>query len=388
MTNAKMLSQTASILQVEEATLNIFNVADNFNEGNTIEGVICTQSGYTYGALVIWKVNGTEVEPQRIYCTPKLYYPFTINSSSTRKYKFPQYKAVKVYEKLDGSNICQYFYKDNLGQYYTTYKTRLNPVLENQRHQQFVELWKEMLVKYPEIEDIPAERYDKFSFSYELYGHRNLHLVRYETDLDVRPLFAINQTDASIHTPDDNSVFGKSYAPVLSLGEDTDIVGLYEKMRYKARANSRKEGDYIVGKEGYVFYVLTSDDKWNMYKCKSDLVENQHWVSDCIPRSIIIPTALNALETEDDLTREHIITLLLEEFDEKLVEKSIPEINACVKYVKKKMAFQEKLLKLYTENNLDVNKNKRETMRFLSQHLTKAERSNVYGALVEMNLVH
>ncbi|MEN8220279.1 MAG: hypothetical protein ABFS56_28795 [Pseudomonadota bacterium] len=46
-TNAKMLSQTASSLQVEESTLDIFNVADNFNKGNTIEGVICTQSGYT-----------------------------------------------------------------------------------------------------------------------------------------------------------------------------------------------------------------------------------------------------------------------------------------------------------------------------------------------------
>jgi len=387
-TNAKMLSQTASILQVEESTLDIFNVADNFNQGNTIEGVICTQSGYTYGALVIWKVNGREVEPQRIYCTPKLYYPFTTSGSAARKYKFPKHKAVKVYEKWDGSNICQYFYKDELGQYYTTYKTRLSAVLENKRRQAFVELWKEMLAKYPEIEDIPAEMYDKFSFSYELYGNRNLHVVRYETDLDVRPLFAINQADASIHTPDDNWVFGKNSAPVANLGEDADIVGLYEKMRYKARAESRKEGDYIVGNEGYVFYVLTSDDKWIMYKCKSDLVENRHWVSDCIPRSIIIPTVWNALETEDDLTREKIITLLLEEFDEKPVYKSVPEIDACIKYVKEKMALREKLLKLYTENNLDVNKDKKGTMRFFSQLLSKGEMKNVYSTLVELNLVY
>lgn len=295
MNNTKMLSQTASILQVEESSLNIFNVADNFNEGNTIEGVICTKSGHIYGALVIWKVNGKEVEPRRIYATPKLYYPFTTKGSAA--IKFPKHKAVKIYEKLDGSNICQYFYKDNLGNYYTTYKTRLSPMLENKRRQQFVVLWKEMLAKYPEIEDIPTEMYDKFSFSYELYGNRNTHIVRYDTDLDVSPLFAINQADATIYTPDDNWFFGKKNTPVASLGEDADIVEIYEKMRYKAGAKSRKYGDYIIGKEGYIFYVLTSDDKWIMYKCKSELMENRKWVNNCIPKSIIIPTAWNALET-------------------------------------------------------------------------------------------
>ncbi|MEN8220278.1 MAG: hypothetical protein ABFS56_28790 [Pseudomonadota bacterium] len=321
--------------------------------------------GYTYGTLVIWKVNGTEVEPQRIYCTPKLYYPFTTSGSAAIKYKFPKHKAVRVYEKWDGSNICQYFYKDELGQYYTTYKTRLSAVLENKRRQPFVELWKEMLAKYPEIEDIPAEQNCMRNF----LSLMNFMVTKIFMWLGMRLLFAINQTDASIHTPDDNWGFGKNSAPVANLGEDADIVGLYEKMRYKARAESRKEGDYIVGNEGYVFYVLTSDDKWIMYKCKSDLPENRHWVSDCIPRSIINPTVWNALETEDDLTREQIITLLLEEFDEKPVYKSVPEIDACVKYVTEKVAFREKLLKLYTENNLDVNKDKKGTMIFFSQHL-------------------
>ncbi len=386
-TTEKMLSESASILQAYRSTLEVFRVADNFNTGNILEGVICNQAGHTYGALVIWKVNGVEVDPRRVYCTPKLYYPF-VSRSSGRAYKFPKYQAIKVYEKLDGTNVCQYFYKDGSGKYHTTYKTRLNPMVENRKTKNFGDMWKEMLTTYPEIEDIPEDLYDNFSFSYELYGNKNLHLIRYETDLDVRPIFAVNQADASIHTPDDSWGLKKDNMPVATFGSDVDIVSLYEKMREKAKSESRKAGDYIEDDEGYVFYVLTLDEKWLMYKCKSELVENRHWVRDQIPKSIIIPTVWNALETEDELTREKIVELLLEEFDENLVSQSVPEIDACIEYVRTKLAFREKVLNFYTENNLDINEDKGGTMRCFSQDFPKNEIKKVYGTLVELNLVN
>lgn len=384
----EMMDKSASILQAYPSTLDAFSVKDNFNEGNTIEGVICNQSGHTYGAMVIWKVNGADVEPRRVYCTPKLYYPFVNGSLSGRKYRFPKYKAIRVYEKLDGTNICQFFYKDHSGTYYTTYKTRLNPMVENRKTKNFGDMWKEMLAEYPEIEAIPEELYDHFSFSYELYGNRNIHLVRYETDLDVRPIFAVNQADASIHTPDDKWGLRKDSEPVAIFGNDADIIRLYEKMRDKARSESRKEGDLIAGSEGYVFYVLTPDDKWVMYKCKSELVENRHWVSDQIPKSIIIPTVWNALETEDELTREKIMELLLEEFDENVVSKSVPGIDSCIEYVRNKIAFREKVMNFYTEHHLDINKDKGRAMRFFSQHFPKEEMKNVFTTLTELNLVN
>jgi hypothetical protein len=387
MTNTEFIPKSATILGVYESTLAAFLTEDPFNNGNTLEGVICNQSGHTYGALIIWKVNGEAVEPRRIYCTPKLYYPFTDDSSFQRKYKFPRYKAVRVYEKLDGTNICQYFYKDAAGKYYTTYKTRLTPVVLNTRIKQFEDMWKTMLTKYPAIENIREELYDKFSFSYELYGNKNLHAVRYNTDLDVRPIFSISQADALINTPDDKFGFNKDAEPVASFGEKVDIVNLYEKMRYEARAKSRKEGDCIVGHEGYVFYVLTSDDKWVMYKCKSELVESRDWIGHSIPKSIIIPTVWNALETEEELSRAKITTLLSEEFDEELVNKSVSDIDFCIKYVKDKIVFREKVLKFYREHNLDLNKDKARTMKCFSQHFSKNELKNVYTTLVELNLI-
>lgn len=382
------ISESASVLGVYASTLAHFKTEDPFNEGNTLEGVICNRSGHTYGALVIWRVNGEDVLPQRIYCTPKLYYPFTDDSRVEIKYKFPKHKEIRIYEKLDGTNICQYFYKDAAARYYITYKTRLTPVIRNTKARKHEDMWKEILEKSPEIEEVTRELYGKFSFSYELYGNRNRHMVRYNTALDVIPLFSVNQADASIAPPDEKWSFSKDAEPVLSCGKVQDIIRLYEKMRYRARSESKREGDYIVGSEGYVFYVLTQDDKWIMYKCKSDLVESRDWIDGHIPQSVIMPTVWNALETEDELNREKITSLLLEEFDENLVKKSVSKIDFCVKYVRDKIAFREKVLKFYQENNLDINKDKRETMKCFSQHFTKDEMKKIYMTLAELELVN
>lgn len=380
------ISESAYVLGVNASTLEHFDTEDPFNEGNRIEGVICSQSGQTYGALVIWMVNGKEVPLQRIYCTPKLYHPFPDASALERKYRFPKYKEVKVFEKLDGTNICQYFYKDATEKYYITYKTRLTPVIRNTKVRKHVDMWKDILKKYPEIEHPDRELHGRFSFSYELYGNRNLHLVRYETELDACPLFSVNQTDASIAPPDRWWSFGKNTEPVSECGKDGDIIGLYERMRYAARVGSKRDGDYIIGSEGYVFYVLNQNNTWVMYKCKSDLVESRDYTDGRIPQSVIIPTVWNALETDDELTREKIMSLLLEEFDKDMVKRSVSKIDFCVNFVRDKIAFREKVLKIYRENSLDI-ADKGMMMKCFSEHFSKDEMRKVYPTLRELNLV-
>ena len=93
----------AKLLDVKSEVLSEFEVEDTFNPGNRIAGVICRQSDHRYGALVITSVNGCDVTPQVIYCTPKLHYPFGSSDEGDRTYHWPKdIKRVEVYPKLDG----------------------------------------------------------------------------------------------------------------------------------------------------------------------------------------------------------------------------------------------------------------------------------------------
>ena len=105
-----------------------FDVVDPFNPENTISGVICRVSDHRYGALVIGAVNGEALpEPQIVYATPKLHYPFSQDpETGERRYSWPAVTQVLAYTKYDGTNILHYGYSDAHGNKFTTFKTRLN----------------------------------------------------------------------------------------------------------------------------------------------------------------------------------------------------------------------------------------------------------------------
>ena len=361
-----------------------FEEVDPYN-GNKLCGYIHTSNDEKYGALEITTVNDKPA-PQFIYCTPKLHYPFGTNPVGERVYNFPKFVKVKVYEKLDGTNICAYSYADAAGKRYVTFKTRLVPVLKQSKWGDFKAMWDEMLAKYPALRSPEPVLSGSYSFSYELWGLRNPHLIVYQVPLETNLLFAIRQ-DGTVHIPDGF----KDCTPLPVSTECTDkedLVQLYNNLRSEAQQKNKllEEGN-IDGTEGFVMYVLTDEGSWKQYKLKPEMVESIHWTTDSIPINIILATAWNSIES-DDLNIEGVTRLLLEEFSEALIEKSKYKIEKAVRIVQERLALREKVVGLYNQCGLTFEKDgKAPVMRLLSVHFTKKDMKKVFSALKEANLV-
>ncbi len=177
------VSKAMELLELAEKWLEPFGVTDPFSKFR-LEGYLSLKPDYRYGALALLKVGGQEV-PQLILATPKLHYPFDRNGA----FHFPSVKQIDIYEKLDGTNILAYQFKDAQDNSHVTYKLRLHPVLRNGKWGNFLDMWNEMLKRYPRIPDLPV--LNRCSLSFELFGSLNSHLMLYDTPLDCALLNAL-----------------------------------------------------------------------------------------------------------------------------------------------------------------------------------------------------
>lgn len=377
------LEQAAEHFGVKPDLVNHFYESDPFNEGNRIEGYLCRQGDHRYGALLICRVNGHAVEPQTVWATPKLRYPFgRTEDGAERHYHWPKFVKVEVYEKIDGTNVLQYAYKDVDCNWFVTYKTRLTPVLRAGRFGDFVTLWRDALPFHPEIVQRPSR---DITHSYELYGARNHVLVRYEVPIAIRHLFDVDQRGPDVYPPND-------VEPVATATSSDDLVSLYEAMRDRAQAENTKvnagnDDEYIEGSEGYVFYVLTTDGRWEMFKAKPEMVEASHWATGGIPKSIIMPTVWNSLETSDVLSMETVCEMLREEFSVSQVEKSKARVDKCIGVVSERLELQSAVRNAYQKSGLDyAHDGKVAVMRYLSQHIDRAKMKQAFGCLVDLGI--
>jgi len=384
----------AEQLNVNESTLNAFNEFDGTNQ---IEGYICHQADHRYGALIITKVNGKDAF-QIIYCTPKLQYPFK-TTDTERVYHFPKYTEFLAYEKLDGTNICQYSYADANGKRYVGYKTRLTAVLKSSKFGDFKALWGEMLEKYHIIKNPPYPIITgRYTASYELFGYRNPHLIIYNKPLDTKLLFFVNQETLTVIPPTriqpskvwmedkyiiSNDIYAE--APNLKMCGNDNIVAAYETLRANDEKNNKKTDDGIIGTEGSVFYVKT-DNQWIMYKEKPESVEHEHWATGSIPEDIIIPTIWNSLELTQDIEFDTVVKMLLEEFTEAQVNKSTERVKRCIINVQNSIIFRDKVLSEYDKIE-DKKVGKAKIMQTLSAQFSKYEMRKVYNVLHQAGLV-
>jgi hypothetical protein len=385
----------ANLLGRKESDLKEFCDNDPFNPGNQIRGYICMHANHCYGALVIFEVNGQPTHPQVVYGTPKLHYPFQ-NKDEGREFHWPKFKAVTVYEKLDGTNILAYSYADVNGKRYVTFKTRLTPILRSGNFGDFCGMWQEILEVYPQIQNVSNVLDGTFALSFELYGGRNPHLIKYNILLDFRLLFGIRQSDWAIMLPGlwvEHDIHVNKPKEIFKNSEN--IIEFYEKHRDTAQLyNKINEDGSIDGVEGFVFYATLEDGNNAMFKCKPEMVEAIHWKSDMIPMGSIVTTVINSIEDyevaqgEDLYQSEtffnHIIELLKEEFTDAQIEKSHDRIKHGFHKGLDKLFLQQMVEEALKKVNLSGTKN--EVMREMSQFFDRSQMTRVYNAMRDMGI--
>lgn len=372
---AQSLATATQLIGLDARWLHAFDVEDPFNENLRLRGFLCQKPDHRYGALVLTHVGEAEA-PQLILATPKLHYPF----GKDGKFHFPPLKKIYLYEKLDGTNVLVYRYRDGEGRWHLTYKLRLAPTLRNSRWGPFLDMWRELLQKHPTIPQL-AEAND-CHISFEMYGSRNTHLMVYDVDLAVVALFGVRR-DASIVPLFNLDLLGVPGAPLvgeLIAGEDP--VAKYAEIRAAMEKRNRPvEDDKLTGIEGTVWYVEEPDGRVSMWKCKPESVEEIHWAVG-INKKAVTATCWNFLETSDDLNYDTLLPLLLEDYQQREIEAFRPHIENCLKQVKYEFEFKEKVLAEYDKLGKSIHDEKAEVMRALSPHFKREEMKKAYTMIV------
>jgi len=285
--------QIAELLNSRAGSLDHFSRKDPFNPQNTVSGFINRLPGKMSGSLVITEVNGMMLQkPFLVKGTPKLVYPYK-SSNSTDLIDFTRIEGIASYQfqrKWNGMNVLAFRYPDASGEWFISAKSKGTPFLSNvpgagsflalvQEHlatnnTDLVKLWMSHLPK----ELSKLSEFHLYGISFELCGRKEPHLVKYDFDLDLKPLFFI---------------LDKGIRPILIDTSHTDptiIPPLIESAKFLAEAEnfdfSMKTGlplDYEYerfAEEGYVLYTLDKNGfviNDTMYKIKPPSIEEVHW---------------------------------------------------------------------------------------------------------------
>jgi len=349
-----------------------FEETDPYNPSNIVKGYINRRQGHLYGSLWITHVNGKKCE-QLIYSAPKQHYPF----DKDKNWEFPEFDFIWVYEKLDGTCIIAYHYKDTKGNEYRTYKTRLRPFLGSGKYGNFYSLWNEMRNKYPQIDKVCSHK--GINFVFELYGKRNKILMDYDVPLDMKCIFGIRVYDGTIIPPPDNNV-------IPSLQKEFELEKIdgesYTEIqnRLESELDIDEENQIMKGKEGYVMYFMRYGNSIQI-KNKPPSVLKYHWSGDAIRYESIFTTIYNAFENFDEPTFDDVVSLLQEEFDDNKIEKSRVRINKILGKVLFDKKFLCRLEKDYREQGFDINKDKVTCMRWFGKNYPKSAAKRIYQLL-------
>jgi len=358
-----------------------FDEVDPYNPMNQLKGYINRRQGQLYGSLWITHVNGKKCE-QLIYSAPKQHYPFD-GPSDNRIWKFPECEYVDIYEKLDGTCIISYVYKDANGDVYLTFKTRLRPFLGSGKYGNFYELWNEMLEKYPVITDYAFDGYHNCVF--ELYGKRNKILIDYDVPLDTKLLFTVNASNGQIYPPTESATPPRRLSVLKKWGEleyedvdEEDYLDIQQDLEDDLIVDEKNK--IMKGSEGQVWYFM-KDGHAKQIKCKPPSVLKYHWAGDAIAYESVYTTVINAFENFDEPTFDDVVGLLQEEFDDDKIEKSRVRIEKVLGKVLFDKKYQYLLAKDYREQKFNINLNKRECMRWFGQNYPKSEAHRIFNLL-------
>lgn len=359
-----------------------FSDRDPYNPQNTVEGYVNRDQGQLYGSLWITKVNGKDCK-QLIYSAPKQHYPFDRNDV----WSFPDCDYLDIFEKLDGTCIIAYTYKDTEGNVFLTYKTRLKPFLSKGKYGNFFELWNEMLKKYPQIEDYCFDEYHNCVF--ELYGKRNRILVEYDIPLDTQLIFTINASNGQIYPPNESVIDAKvpmveckgtfiDWKEYTTEGMKENYLKIQQDLEYALIVD--EENEIIKGEEGQVWYFM-KDGSAVQIKNKPPTILQYHWSNCAIRFESLYTTIVNAFENFDSPTYDDIVGLLSEEFLIESIEKSRNRITKILHDVLIEKKLQYEILPIYNKLGVDINIDKKTVMRQFATLYPKEMSSQIFCLL-------
>jgi hypothetical protein len=373
-----LIDEASKILDVKIDTLKEFREVDSFNN-NLLEGYICRQSDHRYGCLLITKVNDEDCQ-QIIWTTPKLDYPF----DKVGNYHFPDCKQIQFYEKLDGTNILSYHYFYKYSEF-ITFKTRLTPVLKDQKFGMFKSMWLEYMYENDWVKQVIEDNIE-FNLSFEMFGSRNPITIMYDIPLEVNLLFGVRRNDHIIRPPNELKITTKTKIPKsFNLNDESkSIIEIYNSNR--EFMSSKNKNSLTI--EGMVQYCHVGKPSWVMFKCKPEEIEKIHWsASGFIPEKSLFNTALNVFESNDIPVINDFIELLKEEYPQELITKSYHKIEKIWNKAFERIEFTKSVNEIWIlakQNGLDVTKDKNETMRFVSKYFSKNVMNKVGGTILKL----
>lgn len=330
---------------------------DPYNKQNVLNGYIHRGD---YSKLIITNING-EFCNQEIATTPKMNYP---NDFEGNFHFPPDIDLITSWEKLDGTNILQFVYKDQNFKSFVSYKTRLTMF----PREDFQVLLYKTLSKHPDISTLPFE--NCCNLSYELYGYLNPITIVYDKDIEICLLFGLKENGLIISPS--CLKHGSVSIPVLfkTYDNNLNLIDNYKSEQNNLETKLERIGDQNMfkGSEGAVWYCHL-EHYTQLYKLKPPTIESYHH-SLCgsmrMAKIAIRNTLLNATEDLYVLDYESILPYLEEEYSESEILLYKQYIELQIILINQEKAFEREIVKVYKENNLDINVDKRTTMHFFS----------------------
>lgn len=274
-------SKAASAFRCDAKFATPFEKVDPFNTKNTVAGFICRKKGKFQGSLYLTHVNGIQMNPQMIFGTPKLEYPYVDESDNRQYKKFDKHDSFAIADKWNGMNVLFYMYQDSTGARFLTAKSKGTPFLSDTEVGNFLSLTREALTdeRVKEIMSHIGGKKGPQSITYELCGSKEPHLVKYDFDIDLKPLFvtynhgAIKPVNVINHFTN-----GEDVETICRNYQHGDLV-LNQMYRQERGLPHRYEYEHFKV-EGKVLYTLDSNgfliDR-TMYKIKPKDIEEVHW---------------------------------------------------------------------------------------------------------------
>jgi len=360
-----------------------FKEKDPFND-HVVQGIIVSTqeddvTTRVYGDIRIQKIDDI-VCPQYINCTPKFYYPGNTTSIDKIPLKFGL-NRVNIYDKIDGSNILAYHYKDQNGKDCVSFKTRKRPFLSNGRFAPFLTLWNEMLKrKGTYIWNIINNAPD-YNIAFELSGYLNKVLIEYKYDIDATLLYGIQQANGLITDPIN---LDPAIKPYLQFDYVSDVA--YRSLMEKVDNLYKKNKDI----EGYMLYCLEG-----IFKCKSPTIvsdQSKHGTK-FISYQDAYTTAINGLEEIDDINelKDKTIELLKETYDPILIEISMSNIDAAIEDITHGIKIAEEVKDIYEQCPFKVKtkdeflSSKRQIMPWVCSRY-RGRSTDVYNSILKLFL--